>query len=71
MYWQGNEDYTGSESREMLVPVDIDFGRAMILWRWRGAPRSQNTLWDVTVKLGTDAYRDFKIRVFPMNSYGS
>jgi hypothetical protein len=61
-YWPGNEDYIGSESRFLTVPVGIDFGRAIILAG--GEAEQNNTYWDVSKKLAVETYRDFMAKGF-------
>ncbi len=61
-YWQGNADYLGCESNLLAVPVGVDFGHGMIL---AGGQASQyNTLWELTKKLATGAYRDLRMSGF-------
>ena len=62
MFWQGNNEYIGSESDYLIIPVDIDIGRAIILAG--GEASLQNLYWNVTKKLALDAYRDFKYSGF-------
>jgi hypothetical protein len=62
VYFAGNDEYIGAESNELVVPVGVDFGRAIILG---GGDASQsNTYWEVTKKLTIAAYRDFKAKGF-------
>ena len=62
VYYAGNEEYIGAESNELVVPVGVDFGRAIILG---GGDASQsNTYWEVTKKLTVSTYRDFKAKGF-------
>ncbi|MFC1856590.1 DUF1566 domain-containing protein [Thermodesulfobacteriota bacterium] len=64
-YWEGNSNYIGCESDFLVVPVGVDFGRAIILGG--GEADQTNTYWDVTKKLSVEAYRDFKARGFNDN----
>ncbi|MEI7670910.1 MAG: dockerin type I domain-containing protein, partial [Deltaproteobacteria bacterium] len=57
-YFAGNEETIGTESDDLVVPVGIDIGRAIILGG--GEAAQSNTYWDVTKKLTVAAYRDFK-----------
>ena len=57
-YFAGNDDTIGTESDDLVVPVGIDIGRAIILGG--GEAAQSNTYWDVTKKLTVAAYRDFK-----------
>ena len=57
-YWPGNETYIGCESDTLVVPVDVDNGRAIILGG--GYAEMQNLLWKTTLNICTLAYRQFK-----------
>jgi len=62
VYWMGNADYTGTESDFLVVPVEVDTGRAIML---SGGEASQdNTYWAVTKSLAVKTYRDFKAKGF-------
>ncbi len=61
-YFTGNDDTIGAESDDLVVPVGIDFGRAIILGG--GEASQSNTYWEVTKKLTVAAYRDFKAKGF-------
>jgi hypothetical protein len=57
-YWEGNEHYIGCESHTLKIPVDVDYGRAIIIGG--GIKKPQNTFWDVTQELSAKIYRHFK-----------
>jgi hypothetical protein len=57
-YWAGNETYIGCESEALIIPVDVDNGRAIILGG--GYAEVQNLLWETTLNICTLAYRQFK-----------
>ncbi len=61
-YWDGNADYIGGESDLLYVPVGVDFGRAIILGG--GKSDENNTAWNVTKTLVTNAYRSFSRKGF-------
>jgi len=61
-YWEGNEDYIGCESDFLTVPVGVDFGRAIMLGG--GEAEQTNTYWEVTKRLSTEVYRDFRAKGF-------
>ncbi len=61
-YWTGNEDYIGCESDYLVLPVGVDYGRAIILGG--GTADLANTYWDVTKKLTVSTYRDFMAKGF-------
>ena len=61
-YWPGNDNYIGCESDFLIIPVEAERGRAIILGG--GYASNSNRLWDTTVKLISDAYSDFKTKRF-------
>ncbi|MEI7672495.1 MAG: chitobiase/beta-hexosaminidase C-terminal domain-containing protein, partial [Deltaproteobacteria bacterium] len=62
VYWTGNDDWIGTESEWLSIPVEVELGRAIILGG--GVAEQSNTYWDVTKKLIVETYRDFKSRGF-------
>jgi hypothetical protein len=61
-YWMGDENTTGNESNTLLVPVEIDYGRAIILGG--GEAGLNNLYWDVTKKLTVNVYRNLNAMGF-------
>jgi hypothetical protein len=57
-YWPGNETYIGCESEELIVPVEVDNGRAIIVGG--GYAKVQNILWETTVNICSSVYWYFK-----------
>ena len=57
-YWEGNDTFIGCESHPLKIPVDVDYGRAIIIGG--GIKEPQNTFWDITQKLSATVYRHFK-----------
>ncbi|MEI7672674.1 MAG: C13 family peptidase, partial [Deltaproteobacteria bacterium] len=62
VYWTGSDDWIGTESEWLSIPVEVELGRAIILGG--GVAEQSNTYWDVTKTLIVAAYRDFKSRGF-------
>jgi len=61
-YWTGSQEYTGCESAALKVPVEADFGRAIILGG--GEYYQNNTYWETTKKLITQTYEKFQRKGF-------
>jgi len=61
-YWTGNADYIGGESDFLVVPVGVDFGRAIIIGG--GMADETNTYWALTKTLIIRAYKEFRSKGF-------
>jgi len=61
-YWEGNAEYVGGESEILKVPVEADFGRAIIIGG--GEYYDDNTYWETTKTLVTKAYGKFQEKGF-------